>query len=188
MRIERVRAGITFVELCLAVIILAMALLPIFGLMSASNTATRQQKAEGVAANLAKEEMNRLLYVITRTNCETMQSAEIENRDVEGNVFRITKQFFFYDNTAFNVTYPEVQWHDMRQCTGGIETNMLNTATHIKTREKNLLEVTQESQMMIADVVLKIEWRLPNEADFKPTSFLNLVARRAFLVEKKATP
>ena len=62
LRINNKKA-VTLTEILVAVVMLAAAGLPIFGLLNFSAKGTREQSAEAEAGNLAKEEMNRLMYV-----------------------------------------------------------------------------------------------------------------------------
>ena len=53
--------AVTLTEILVAVVMLAVCGLPIFGLLNFSTKGTREQSAEAEAGNLAKEEMNRLM-------------------------------------------------------------------------------------------------------------------------------
>ena len=63
IRFKKKNKAVTLTEILVAVVMLAVAGLPIFGLMNFSSRGTREQSAEAEAGNLAKEEMNRLMYV-----------------------------------------------------------------------------------------------------------------------------
>ncbi|MFZ2959479.1 MAG: hypothetical protein WA705_21535 [Candidatus Ozemobacteraceae bacterium] len=176
--------GVTLIEICLAILIMGAALLPIFGMLTSSNSASRLQKAEGVAANLAKEKMNELLFSLSPTNFQVLTTVKTDLFQIEGNEYQVESQVFPHANTSFKVYYPEVLWHNMRDCTGGKEFYVLSGATYINDHsDKTIQDVTQVTYTLVYDVILKVQWRLPNGA-FNDTNRMILVSRKGFAVKK----
>ena len=180
-------SGTTLVEIVLAVAILAFAMMPIFGLMSYSNTASRLQKVEGVAANLAKEEMNRWMYAFKPENIDgTVQQRE---ETIEGNVFQITVRSYRHDSTTTKVRYPRFKWHDFRNtCPGGSEGNSLSGSGFVEAvANKSIEDVTRDSKMpdpkktyRLVDLALEVKWRLPS-GSYNDTNRLILLSRRGWM-------
>ncbi|HEY9070083.1 MAG TPA: hypothetical protein VIV61_07480 [Candidatus Ozemobacteraceae bacterium] len=176
------RLGTSFAEVILAVAIMMFAMLPIFGMMSSSNTATRMQKIEGVAANLAKEEMNRWMYIL---DPESFPADGVEYpvdvQPIEGNEVEIKVWVYRHENTTTNVVYPKFEWHDFRACVGGSEHNNLDGKTTPFTRP--VQEVTRDEApktFRLVDIVLRARWRTPNTAWSEVNQFF-LVSRRGYM-------
>lgn len=174
------KTGTTLIEIVLAVLILALSMLPIFGIMSYSGGATRYQKAEGVAAGLAKEEMNRLMYALQEGNVKTDDWSYGDDFNVEGNFYTGKVTVFKYSDAAVNVRYAEIKPHNYQSCSATGE-SVTRTAADFDTRNKPITEIRKPSKIAMADIMLRVTWRLPNETAPKATNFIVLVGRRAFL-------
>lgn len=178
--------GITLIEIMLAVAIMAMAVIPIFGMLTYSNRGTREQDAEGIAANLAKEEMNRLMNVVTRgnllSNPGSTKSWSIGTQEIKGNIFEGEYTVFPTSNSNLNFTIPQMNFHDPGLCPTGKETqsSVLDTAISVKVSE---VLPDLPGGVMIADILLRVKWRMPYEKTFDPKREFILVARRSFLVK-----
>lgn len=173
----------------LAVSILALSILPIVGLLNYATRGTREQDAEGIAANLAKEEMNRLMYVITRENLlndagnpQPWSYAQAgKTVELKGNVFVGEYVVYPHSNSSLNFQIPQMQFHDPQLCVGGGETQAgvpgaplgMNLATVYPTI----------TQTLLVDIRLRLRWRIPS-GTFEPQNELLLLARRAFPVEE----
>jgi len=175
--------GTTLLEVLLAVAMLALAMIPMFGLMSSSNTASRVQKIEGVAANLAKEEMNKWMYVFDPGNFPNDGVEDFVNGGpfiVEGNEVEIKVRVYRHQNTSTNVKYPDFVWHDFRtSCPGGTEGNDLDSKTNELTR--TIEEVTKDStKPRLIDIAMQVRWRTPNTAWSDVNRFF-LLGRRGWM-------
>ncbi len=174
--------GTTLIEIVLAIMILALSMLPIFGIMSYTGGATRNQKAEGVAAGLAKEEMNRWMYALKSTNVTTGTHDWSFGPDfnVEGNLYSGVVTVAKYGDASVNVTYPEIKPHNYQNCSAAGE-SAPRSASDFFTRVKPLTEIRNPPKDAMADIRVVVTWRLPNEATARPVNTIVLVARRAFL-------
>lgn len=176
--------GTTLLEVLLALAMLALAMIPMFGLMSSSNTATRVQKIEGVAANLAKEEMNKWMYVIDPANFPADGVEEVVNGgpfNVEGNEVEIKMRVYRHANSATNVKYPDFDWHDFRTtCAGGGEGNDLDSITNEVTRTVSEVTIGDPRTFRLIDIVLEARWKTPNTA-WSNTNRFFLVSRRGYM-------
>ena len=182
---DQKRKGITLTEIMLAVAILGFIILPIFGLLNYTNRGTREQDAEGIAANLAKEEMNRLMFVISRDNLLSgAGSAQAwsfgADYEVKGNKFTGEYTVFPFNNTELAFAIPAFKFHDPMGCNNGIEANAAGALEAPKTM--TLAEVYPDSahKCRLADIRLVVRWRLPS-GEYNDISQLQLLARRAFL-------
>lgn len=179
--------GLTLVEIMMAVSILAFIILPVVGLLNYSNRGTREQDAEGIAANLAKEEMNRLMYVVTRENLLEAEANPTTwslgaDYDVKGNKF--SGEFSVYPHSSSDLSFsvPQFKFHDPQKCSGGYETDPGNTLE--SPEPMTLAEVYPDSasECRLADILLVVKWRVASEDDYDPRNQFKLIARRAFLV------
>jgi hypothetical protein len=171
----------------IAIIIMAGALMPIFYFMSSSNTATRQQKAEGVAANLAKEEMNRWLYVFRKEQFNAF-SDDIEAPSpngtivIEGNEYRVSVVINKFMDSSLQMVYPKVKalQRHFQGCGSGQESGSWS-ASDFETPTQTIHAISKTSTYHLADIILRVRWRLANESQFRPHNQIMLVSRRAFL-------
>ncbi len=175
--------GTTLLEVLPAVAMLALAMIPMFGLMSSSNTASRIQKIEGVAANLAKEEMNKWMYVIDPTSFPDDGVEEYVNGApfiVEGNEVEIKVRVYRHQNTSTNVKYPDFVWHDFRTtCPDSTEGNNLDSKTNQVTR--TIEEVTRDAtRPRLIDIVMQVRWKTPTTSWSDVNKFF-LVSRRGWM-------
>lgn len=166
----------------LAIAILAVAMMPIFHMMSASNTASRMQKVEGVAANLAKEEMNRWMYVLDPGNFPDDGDEHLVNVfNIEGNEIEIKVRVYRHGNTSTNVKYPEFDWHDFRtSCGGGREGNDLTGMTHDRSRPIQEVTRDEDRTFRLVDIVMIVRWRTPNTA-WSDVNRFYLLSRRGYM-------
>ena len=168
----------TLIEIVLAILILAMSLLPIFGILTSSGAASRSQKAEGVAAGLAKEQMNRYMYVLEKANVVSGAWGLGNPYLVEGNIYEGDVSVVTYGDGVINMDVPEVApAHNYRSCSTAGEAQGVTFNDVVKT-----VQVIRNTTIVsLADIKLVVRWRLPSEPTFKATNYIVLVARRAFL-------
>ncbi len=183
--IRKPTAAITLTEIMIAVAILGCVILPIFGLLNYTNRGTREQDSEGIAANLAKEEMNRLMYVISRDNLlagagnpQTWSFGT--DYEVKGNKFTGAYTVFPFTNAELAFTVPAFKFHDPMGCSNGLEAAPQNALDTPKTM--TLAEVYPDStdRCRLVDIRLVVRWHLPG-GDYNSTSQFQLLARRAFI-------
>jgi len=187
------KKAFTLIEVILAVLIMAATMGGIFALMSYSNAASRQQKAEGVAANLAKEELNKWLYAFKKENFDSISDDTDENWTlgnpyvVEGNQFYGTIRIKRHSDTVSTFVFPKVKWHDFQKfCNHGAE-GKISGSSDFEIVKKSIKDVTMDpnppsppKNFRFVDISLRVKWKLPNENDFKPSNQFLLVTRRAF--------
>jgi prepilin-type N-terminal cleavage/methylation domain-containing protein len=177
-------AGVTLAELMIAIAILAFVILPIFGLLQYTNRGTREQDAEGIAANLAKEEMNRLMYVISRENLldsagTTKPWSFGADHDVKGNKFSGEYTVYPFDSADLNFKIPNFIFHDPIGCSP----NCANHAGALGAAESmSIAEVYPDTADLcrLADIRLVIKWHVPS-GEYNETNQFELLARRAFV-------
>lgn len=177
------RSGMNLIEIMLAVAILALTILPVVGLLDYTNRGSREQDAEGIAANLAKEEMNRLMYVIDRENLidgspGVKQWSFGGAHNVKGNEFYGEYRVYKHANSSLSFQVPQMNFHDPLECPTGAEANTGVNGTPIAL---DLETVYPGSPTLLVDIILKVKWKTPSR-DFEPHNEITLVGRRAFLV------
>ena len=182
----KIRKGTTLIEILIAMGILAMAIIPMFGLLSFSDRGTRAQDAEGIAANLAKEEMNNLMNVVTRNNLKSAIGTPTswplgDDYDVKGNKFTGKYVVHVVDNKNLNFVIPKLTFHDPRTCNDNQETH--TGVINATPKTVNLHTALPSLPNMIMDIKLVVTWRLANEKKYNPKNKFVLVARRSFLVK-----
>ena len=186
--------GVSLLELLVATGILAMFLLPIVHMLSTFSGASRHQKAESVAANLAKEEMN---WWLTQADAAFLAGVDRSGwnyrtppREIEGNSFDLGVKVRFHGAEALVMTIPRFTWHDfihgesgIGPCTNGIERRLLASGTDVVARSVKLGEISVDRARRSGfyDVLLRVRWKLPNEPDFTPVNTRYLFSRRALL-------
>jgi len=180
------RKGVTMPEIVLAVGLMAFSFLPIFSMLSSSNAASRQQKAEGIAVNLAKEYMNKIMFVILKTNFTWPDNRESQfdsDVTIEGMVFQVFVTVVRHPNNATNVTWPEHSLHDFSTtCPNGAEGFLEDNTTKITSKTRTIESVTRDpaTDFRLLDILLRVRWRQPNTAVFRDSDQLVLVSRRSF--------
>ncbi len=179
------RKGVTLTELMIAVGILAFVVLPIFGLLQYSNRGTREQDAEGIAANLAKEEMNRLMYVINRENLLDGAGAAKSwsfgaDHDVKGNKFSGEYTVYPFTSAELNFAIPRFVFHDPMNCSSGVES--APGATLGANDSMTIADVYPDTAGLcrLADIRLVVRWHVPG-GEYNETNQFELLARRAFV-------
>ncbi|HPT46170.1 MAG TPA: hypothetical protein PLM07_09750 [Candidatus Rifleibacterium sp.] len=183
--IKKPTAAITLTEIMIAVAILGFVILPIFGLLNYTNRGTREQDAEGIAANLAKEEMNRLMYVISRDNLlSAAGSAQTwsfgSDYDVKGNKFTGAYTVFPFSNDELGFIIPAFKFHDPMGCNNGLEANPGSALDPAKTMTLAAVFPDSADKCRLADIRLVVRWHLPG-GEYNSTSQFQLLARRAFV-------
>jgi len=181
---KRINAGITLTELMIAIGILAFVILPIFGLLQYTNRGTREQDAEGIAANLAKEEMNRLMYVISRDNlidgAGTAKTWSFgANHDVKGNKFSGEYTVYTFSSAELNFKKPKFVFHDPINCAA----NCVNLGGALDTADKMSLDKVYPDKadlIRMVDIKLVVRWHVPS-GEYNETNQFELLARRAFI-------
>jgi prepilin-type N-terminal cleavage/methylation domain-containing protein len=176
------RKALTLVEIMVAVAILGAIILPVLGLLDYSNRGTREQDVEGIAANLAKEKMNQLLYVISRTNLIDNSGTEtVEN--IKGNDIAWKYEVYEFSNTELKFKIPKFVFHDPLGCSSGVEKTPASVidATPDEMSIAEIYPALAGTSLMV-DISMTVRWKLPNQSDYDPKNTFKLVARRTFLV------
>jgi type II secretory pathway pseudopilin PulG len=180
---RRFNIGMTLVEIMMAVAILGAIILPIVGLLDYSNRGTREQDAEGIAANIAKEKMNQLLFELSKTNLLAGANTA-ETEVIKGNVFQWEYTVHQWGASELGFNIPQFRFHDPQLCAGGggVESDHENALDAPKTM--NLADVYPDAagETYMADISLIMKWRLPNQSAFDDRNQFQLFARRTFLV------
>lgn len=180
------RQGMNLIEIVLAVSILALSILPIAGMLDYTNRGTREQDAEGIAANLAKEEMNRWMYVIDRRN---ILDGAVGPQDwsyggsvnKKGNEFTGEISIYKHNNSTLNFQIPQMQFHDPLGCSAGGEVNTGVTGAPVSMDIPKVYPTITDN--LLVDIMLKVRWKIPGR-DYEPQNELTLIGRRAFLVRE----
>ena len=186
--------GVSLLDLLVATGILAMFLLPIVHMLSTFSGASRHQKAESVAANLAKEEMN---WWLTQADAAFLAGADRSGwnfrnppQEIEGNSFELGMKIRFHGAETLVMTIPRFNWHDFIHgeagfgpCSNGIERRLLASGTDVIAKAVKLGEISidRAKRSGFYDFLLRIRWKLPNEADFNQINTRYLFTRRALL-------
>lgn len=177
----RKRIGMTLVEIMMAVAILGAIVLPIVGLLDYSNRGTREQDVEGIAANIAKEKMNQLMYVIDRDNLLSGGAETVET--VKGNDIAWSYETYQFTNTELAFTVPKFVFHDPLGCSSGHESNP-SAALDSTPNSMTIAEVYPDKagECRMVDICMTVKWKTPAQSDYDPRNTFKLVARRTFLV------
>ena len=184
------KKGINLVEIMIAIGIMAFIILPVMNLLDYTNRGTREQDAEGIAANLAKEEMNRLMYVVDRENLVAATGGETwsfgADHNVKGNLFTGNYTVYTWDTSELDFMVPKFKFHDPQGCSSGVESqpdNCLETAEE-KPLSDIYIDATEAAKCKMMDIVLEVKWKLPNQDDYLDKNQFKLIGRRTFLVVK----
>ncbi len=193
--LQSLRAGVSLIEIMVALAILASFLLPTFHLLVNFTGASRQQKVEGLAANLAKEEMNWWLSVAsgsyyTSSVDLTGWNSRLGTVELDGNQVELAMKVRRHEGTRLVMNFPVFQWHDFvnggggySPCKDGIEQRVLASGTDVLIRTERLDHWSPERsrQVDFYDLLLRVRWKLPNESDFAAVNTRYLLSRRAIL-------
>ncbi|MBQ2592593.1 MAG: type II secretion system protein [Candidatus Riflebacteria bacterium] len=188
--------AVTLTEILVAVVMLAVAGLPIFGLMNFSSRGTREQSAEAEAGNLAKEEMNRLMYVanyddlLDNTNPNNVklnvacQFAENKTEVVrKGNIFKGTYSIYPHKNEDVKFKIPKLKFHKPQLCSAGGESQS-SVVDLTQPEELSLKDLYPDVETpLLIDIYLEIQWKLPADKNFPEKNKLILYGRRYHTVE-----
>ena len=188
---KRNRLAVSFAEILIAVAMMGVAALPIFGLLTYSSRGTREQEAEAEAGNLAKEEMNRLMYVVKPENllehagtdvpCTFAGSTKEVNK--KGNVFKGIYTVYPHENKYVKFKVPQMKFHQPQGCPGGAEKNSKIVENEMITM--NLEELYPDNDKpLLVDIYLQISWRLAAEKNYPEKNRLVLYGRRYFNIEE----
>ena len=173
-------SGITLVEIMIAVAILGAVIIPVVALLDYSNRGTREQDVEGIAANLAKERMNKLLFVVSRDNLIS-NSGTVTTESIKGNDISWEYQVYQFSNSEIGFTVPQFKFHDPQICSSGQEANPGGALDSPKTM--TLAEVyPDDTTCRMADIKMTVKWKLPNQSTYDDRNQFDLIARRTFLV------
>ncbi len=175
------RRGLTLVEIMMAIGILGAIIIPVLGLLDYSNRGTREQDAEGIAANLAKEKMNQLMFVISRDNL-LANAGTTSTENIKGNDIAWKYQVYTFSNAELGFSVPQFKFHDPQICASGYESSpgTVLDAPKTMTLEEVYPDATAEIRMV--DINMTVKWKLPNQGAYDDRNQFQLVARRTFLV------
>ena len=190
---NKTRKAVTLAEILVAVVMLAVAGLPIFGLLNFSSRGTREQSAEAEAGNLAKEEMNRLMYVVpfdellvnTGDNKIPCKFADGKDKVIrKGNEFTGYYSVYKVPNSLINFTIPKMEFHKPQLCSVG----NLETKTGIVKGEEtvnivDLVDPDKKDNTFLVDIYLEIQWKLPADKVYSDKNKLIIYGRRYNYVE-----
>lgn len=191
LRISNKKA-VTLTEILVAVVMLAAAGLPIFGLLNFSAKGTREQSAEAEAGNLAKEEMNRLMYVEKFDSLLVNAGQDIpckfaEGKDKvvrKGNEFQGFYTIYKIPNNLINFTVPKMKFHKPQDCSAGsAETHTGIVEGQDTVNIVDLIDPDKKNDTFLVDIYLEIQWKLPSEKVFSDKNKLILYGRRYNYVE-----
>jgi hypothetical protein len=185
------KKGINLVEIMIAVGIMAFIILPIMGLLDYTNRGTREQDAEGIAANLAKEEMNRLMYVVDRDNLLSATGGGTTwslgaDHSVKGNLFTGHYTVYPWSTDELDFIVPKFKFHDPQGCSSGVESQPDDCleAPEPKPLSEIYIDSAEAAKCKMMDIVLEVKWKLPNQDDYLEKNKFKLIGRRTFLVVK----
>lgn len=177
--------AVTLTEILVAVVMLAVCGLPIFGLLNFSTKGTREQSAEAEAGNLAKEEMNRLMYVvdynellINTTHDVPCKFAEGKDKVIrKGNEFKGIYCIYPHENSKVKFKIPKMKFHNPQECASNGENhpNVVESLPEEITLDKLYPNVKDP---MLVDIYLEVSWKLPSEKEYSDKNKLVLYGRR----------
>ncbi len=185
--------AITLVEILIAVFILAISGLPIFGLISFSTRSTREQEAESEVVNLAKEEMNRLMYVATYdeimaaagggkdcTFASFSGGSGVTEVNRKGNTFKGKYFVYPHENSEIKFKIPKLKFHAPQGCSDGAEKNS-DVVEDGFMPEMSLEELYPHyGKKMLVDICLEIQWKPAYQNTYPEKNKLVLYGRRYF--------
>ncbi len=191
-----VMKGVSLIEILAAVAIMALFLMPVFHMLVSFSTASRQQKSEGVAANLAKEEMNWWMLIASSSYLES-SAVSFQNWnfrrptvDIEGNQFELGMKIRKHPGIDLRMVYPRFEWHDFLNggagyspCKDGIEQRILASGSDVVMKIERLGDISPDRAIRVGfyDLLLRVRWKMPNENDFSQTNTRFILSRRAIL-------
>lgn len=191
-RMVRRRPGVSLIEILLALSFMALLLLPMFRMITGFSGDARKQKAEGVAAGLAKEEMNWWLKQAPDSFLATCDHAGWNFRQtsltIEGNIFELGMKVRHHPGPALVMEYPEFVWHDFVNggggfgpCVNGVEQRPLTAGSEVLLRRERLGDISTDraNRTGFYDLLLRVRWRLPHQPDYPEENRRFLVTRRA---------
>ena len=190
------KIAVTLTEILVAIVMLAFAALPIVGLLSFANRGTREQSAEAEAGNLAKEEMNRLMYVTPYLDLvKTGNTGDSNPHDClfagnqltvtrKGNEFKGTYYIYEHKNEDIKFQIPKMIFHQPQEkCSDGGE----YSGKKIVDDTPETITVAQlypdNKIPLLIDIYLEIIWKLPSQKDYPPKNKLILYGRRYHSIE-----
>ena len=188
---KKTKTAVTLTEILVAVVMLAVAGLPIFGLLNFSTKGTREQSAEAEAGNLAKEEMNRLMYVVDYNvllenlkqdiPCKFADGKEKVIR--KGNEFKGFYTIYPHKNEDVKFKVPKMTFHKPQECSSGGETHS-SVVDLNKTEILSLKDLYPDVDIpLLVDIYLEISWKLPVDKEYKEKNKLILYGRRYHCLE-----
>ena len=194
--LRKTKRAVTLTEILLAIVILAFSALPIVGLLSYANRGTREQSAEAEAGNLAKEEMNRLMYVAPYEELvKEGNTGDTNPHDVvfpdgnitvtkKGNEYKGVYYIYPHDNDKIIFKVPKMIFHQpQKTCSAGGESSGLK----IVDDEPDTISVKKlfpnNKIPLLADIYLEIQWKYPSEKVYSEKNKLILYGRRYHSIE-----
>ncbi len=188
----KTKKAVTLTEILVAVVMLAVAGLPIFGLLNFSTKGTREQSAEAEAGNLAKEEMNRLMYVEKFDNLLINAGQDIPCKFAEGlekvvrkgNEFRGFYTIYKVPNSLINFTVPKMKFHKPQDCSNGSAETHTGVVDGPETVNiVDLIDPDKKNNTFLVDIYLEIQWKLPAEKVYSDKNKFILYGRRYNYIE-----
>ena len=192
IRFKKKIKAVTLTEILVAVVMLAVAGLPIFGILNFSTRGTREQSAEAEAGNLAKEEMNRLMYVAPFAELLTNAGEDIPCKFAEGkekvirkgNEFKGFYTIYKVPNSLIDFTVPKMKFHKPQDCSvGSGETHTGVVEGQETVNIVDLVDPDKKDNTFLVDIYLEIQWKLPADKVYSDKNTLILYGRRYNYVE-----
>ncbi|MBF0545087.1 MAG: type II secretion system protein [Candidatus Riflebacteria bacterium] len=179
----------SLIEILVAFAILAFLLLPMFNILADFSSGTRQQKMEGVAVNLAKEEMNWWMYVASPSYFDSRDLTNWNSRqgviEIEGNQFSLDMKVRKIPLENISFKYPVFDFHN--PCQGGAESHIISIGSGVTRHSKILSQIispVSAKKYLFYDFLLRVRWRAPNDLSFTSSAFPK--AKERFIVSRRA--
>ncbi|MBF0503152.1 MAG: prepilin-type N-terminal cleavage/methylation domain-containing protein [Candidatus Riflebacteria bacterium] len=170
------RRGMTLVEIMLAVLIMAFALIPIAGFLSGSAKGTKSDKSEAEAMQFACDIMDTILMKVDFTSPDLANNVPSIASSADVNLPQTQVKYTIEvldvqipDSATTNFAVPKLDYHD--PCANGVEINT-DLATKISTdTSRSLFQVDKEkltsaTDIDLKDIRLKVRWK-PRGSDDK---------------------
>ncbi len=178
-----IRAGTSLVEIMIGVFILAIALLPIFGILGRSTGMTREERTEAAAVNFAAKIMKQYAYEYTWGNVTLGNSnghGFLDNDPATGVEFQWSVEVTDAWAVSRGFAVKRTVYHNpcVGACSAGTEDLPKPAPNQI-----NPAFCDRYSSCLFKNIRLTIQWRGPGQTGFDDIRRVVLVTRRAVLDE-----